>query len=497
MDSLTLGSHRLVHLDLKGAPPKIAFFEKFLPFIKDIGATGILIEWEDTFPYTRELIQAGGLSNSAQACGAPYSIEEAKQLICIAEDCGLSVIPLVQTFGHMEFALKHDQWQGLREVESYPSSMCPSNAGTMPLIRSLIKQIISFHSNIQYIHIGADEVWHMGMCPSCIRRVQSNKYGKASLYLDHITEVAQYIKDNYPNLRIIIWDDMLRNIDLNILQEYYVGNLVEPMVWHYNNADSFQLGSGLWEKYSNIFTNVWGATAFKGATSSCQILPVNKYHVSNHESWLLEMGAHASKIGNFRGIVFTGWSRYDHYATLCELLPCAIPTLCLCMKTWLTGEYNHQVHSSVSKMLGYTDVDSILHMDTPIRPIPLAPQLSFPGWHIFLGFEWFANTKAKYKSIIDSDQMQTWFNQWQVLSNYTNPMQIESILPVLTSLLMEITSLEGYLKTNLEQYFYPHTIDELIGTLVAPIKQHLRQLKGECETQITNGCRVRGQKKLL
>lgn len=54
---------------------------QFLPFIKDIGATGILLEWEDTFPYTKDLIQIGGLSNSAQACGAPYSIEEAKQLL--------------------------------------------------------------------------------------------------------------------------------------------------------------------------------------------------------------------------------------------------------------------------------------------------------------------------------------------------------------------------------------------------------------------------------
>lgn len=70
--------------------------------------------------------------------------------------------------------------------------------------------------NIESIKIC--QVWHMGLCASCSKRLQTNKHGKASLYLDHVVEVAQYIKDNYPNLQIIIWDDMLRNIDINILQ---------------------------------------------------------------------------------------------------------------------------------------------------------------------------------------------------------------------------------------------------------------------------------------
>jgi hexosaminidase len=29
----------------------------------------------------------------------------------------------------------------------------------------------------------------------------------------------------------------------------------------------------------------------------------------------------------FRGMALTGWSRYDHFAVLCELLPVAYPTI--------------------------------------------------------------------------------------------------------------------------------------------------------------------------
>ncbi|KAB0793796.1 hypothetical protein PPYR_13416 [Photinus pyralis] len=495
MDTLTFGIQRLIHLDLKGAPPKLAYFEKFFPFVKELGATGLLIEWEDTFPFLQELIHIGGLSNSAQTSCAPYTIEEAKQLLELAADCGLTVVPLIQTFGHLEYVLKHVQWRHLREVEAYPSSICPSHGETMALIRTMVKQMIAFHSNLQYIHIGADEVWHLGLCATCSKRLLTAKHGKASIYLDHITEVAQHIKENFPHLKVIVWDDMLRSIDANVLQEYYVGSLVEPMVWHYNNSETFRLGASLWDKYGNIFPNIWVASAFKGATSSCQVVPIHKHHVSNHEAWLSDLSLHASKITNLRGITFTGWSRFDHYATLCELLPCSIPSLCLCLKTWLSGSSTAEIYSSVSKMLGY--VDNPLQADVIHRPLlDYTTPLNFPGWQILVGFEWFVHVRLKYRNIIDSDQMNTWFNQWQVLNNYTNPMQIESILPVLVDLHTEISSLENFVKTHLQTYFFPHTIEELLGTLILPIKEHLHQLKCECEAQITLGCRIRGHKRL-
>lgn len=74
----------------------------------------------------------------------------------------------------------------------------------------------------------------MAMCPACQKRIQICKYGKASLYLDHVTEVVQYIRDNYPYLKVIIWDDMLRNIELNVLQgEIYTCRNIVTMVQHF------------------------------------------------------------------------------------------------------------------------------------------------------------------------------------------------------------------------------------------------------------------------
>ena len=80
------------------------FLLKLFPLIRTWGATGILIEWEDTFPYNKELTPIG--SNGPNNLTSGYSVEDAKQILQLAGDSGLAVMPLIQTFGHMEVNLE-------------------------------------------------------------------------------------------------------------------------------------------------------------------------------------------------------------------------------------------------------------------------------------------------------------------------------------------------------------------------------------------------------
>ncbi len=43
--------NRIFHIDLKGAAPKVDYFHELFQLLQKIGATGILIEWEDMFPF--------------------------------------------------------------------------------------------------------------------------------------------------------------------------------------------------------------------------------------------------------------------------------------------------------------------------------------------------------------------------------------------------------------------------------------------------------------
>lgn len=145
-----------------------------MPLFKEWGATGLLIEWEDTFPFDGEHLDAIG-SFGTDSPGL-YSKEQVTEILGLAEEHRLDVIPLVQTFGHLEvlttnflfvvplisfflqFVLKHDKFRGLREVENFPGSICPSNPESLPLVQNMIEQVIKMHPNIKMLHIGADEV---------------------------------------------------------------------------------------------------------------------------------------------------------------------------------------------------------------------------------------------------------------------------------------------------------------------------------------------------
>lgn len=69
-----------------------------MPLLKKWGCTGLLIEYEDTFPYDGDL--------NFLACSEAYSKQNIGELLLLAERLELDVIPLVQTFGHLEVNLR-------------------------------------------------------------------------------------------------------------------------------------------------------------------------------------------------------------------------------------------------------------------------------------------------------------------------------------------------------------------------------------------------------
>lgn len=125
--------NRLVHIDFKGAPPKLAYLQNLFPLIKRFGGTGLLLEWEDMFPWSRDL--------SPLAAGNAYSKADIREILKMAAANELEVIPLIQTFGHVEFALKLPDFAHLREVQESPQALCPSYNASMKFIEQMVDQV--------------------------------------------------------------------------------------------------------------------------------------------------------------------------------------------------------------------------------------------------------------------------------------------------------------------------------------------------------------------
>ncbi|WKX87963.1 hypothetical protein Q1695_007961 [Nippostrongylus brasiliensis] len=97
----------IVHLDLKGAPPIVSVYRWLFPLLKLNGVRSVLMEYEDMLPYYGEL--------SVIKRARHYNDSDIREISRIAAENSLEIIPLVQTFGHLEFVLKHPAFLHLRE----------------------------------------------------------------------------------------------------------------------------------------------------------------------------------------------------------------------------------------------------------------------------------------------------------------------------------------------------------------------------------------------
>ncbi|EDO33797.1 predicted protein [Nematostella vectensis] len=103
------------------------------------------------------------------------SREEILQFQSACSSYGLIVIPLVQTFGHLE---------------------------------EIIDQVADLHPHSQWLHVGGDEVYNLKTCESCKMDVRN----KSAIFLHHMLPVLRHVSNR--NLSAIIWDDMMRDWEL-------------------------------------------------------------------------------------------------------------------------------------------------------------------------------------------------------------------------------------------------------------------------------------------
>lgn len=104
------------------------------------------------FPYTDKLSK---LARHSAYNAATIRLIEKVWLFLIAKNLyfqhlnenGLELIPLVQTFGHMEFVLKHSEFASLSENVSASNTICPSNDRSIWLIRELLAQVLILFKN--------------------------------------------------------------------------------------------------------------------------------------------------------------------------------------------------------------------------------------------------------------------------------------------------------------------------------------------------------------
>ena len=220
---------KYVHIDMKGGPPTISYLVELMEVMSCWGAEGLLVEWEDMFPWSGNI--------SVLARPGHYTLEMVETLLHHAARLRLEVIPLIQTFGHMEFVLKHSQFHHLREVLRFPNCIRPLGPGeeceeVRILLADMVRQVTAAHPGLKFLHIGCDEVWCLGQSDRTRDRMEKLGLTLTDLYLHHVSAVSSMAREMVAGLRVLVWDDMMRTASLAQLSRLEV----EPVVWSYGEV---------------------------------------------------------------------------------------------------------------------------------------------------------------------------------------------------------------------------------------------------------------------
>ncbi len=200
---------RAVHLDLKFQLHAHEYLKEHVRMLAKFKINAIVWEWEDKFPFKKHPEIKHPIA---------FDAAETSELMELCNMYGIESIPLVQTFGHLEFVLKHDRYKHLketREVDGYQRNtldICPLQEGTIPLLEDMIGDVVSYHPRSRYFHVGGDEVYSIGTCPDCKKFVKEKgagdvNRGKSMLYIQHVNRVASVVK-GYGKIPMI-WHDYL------------------------------------------------------------------------------------------------------------------------------------------------------------------------------------------------------------------------------------------------------------------------------------------------
>jgi hypothetical protein len=257
------------------------------------GFNTLIMEWEATFPYSGHPLIPNRYA---------YTKEEISGFIAYCKGLGIDVIPLQQSFGHVEYILRHYRYADLREDQKDVSQVCPlETALNRQLFTELFTEMASMHPS-GYFHIGGDETYLLGDCERC--SAFAEEHGKSMLYVEHIKMMCEIVIGL--GKRPVLWAD----IGLKYPEE--LGQLPEETVfidWNYGwKLDHF----GDVEKLAKSGFEVWGAPSLRSSPDNYYLTTWEK-HFGNFEDFIP-----AGRDLGYTGMVLTSWSTSGRYSPVYE-----------------------------------------------------------------------------------------------------------------------------------------------------------------------------------
>ncbi len=153
--------------------------------------------------------------------GKLVSKESVRDFVAYARSFGIEIVPEIQSLGHVQYmTLAHpeiaeipyesenesktdEMVEDTRPKMFYHHSACPSNPKTYELLFDILDEIIEVVRPTEYVHMGHDEVYELGVCAVCKEK------SEVDLLAYDINKIYDHLKEK--GLKMMIWADMLQS----------------------------------------------------------------------------------------------------------------------------------------------------------------------------------------------------------------------------------------------------------------------------------------------
>lgn len=281
------------HLDLRiQAIPMPALKNLAMQLAKG-GINTLVMEWEGTYPFQEEPLIANRFA---------YTREEVKGFIAYCGSIHLDVIPLQQSFGHVEYILRNPKYKDLREDQKDYSQVNPiREAEAKKLFTTLYKDLISTHHS-PYIHIGGDETYLLGHSEESKKKIKAVGIGR--LYGDYIKMLCDVVVGL--GKRPVLWADIALKYP-----EALKGLPKETIFIDWNYGWDINM-FGDHQKLMQSGFEIWGAPAIRSHPDNYFLTQWAK-HFKN----ITDFVPMAKELG-YKGIIMTSWSTSGLYSPVFE-----------------------------------------------------------------------------------------------------------------------------------------------------------------------------------
>ncbi len=276
------------HLDLRIQVMTPDALKSFAKELSGFGINTLVVEWEATFPYEKHATISNDLS---------YSRNEIQTFINYCNRLGISVIPLQQSFGHVEYILRNSRYSHLKENRKDISQICPlESEGNLALFTDLFTDMATLHKS-DYIHIGGDETYLLGHCEKC--SLKAEKEGKSKLFVDHMKMITQIVTGL--GKKPVMWADIL------LTYPEAAEELPKETIfidWNYGWKTNYFGDIGALQEKGFTF---WGAPAIRSHPDNWYVTDWEK-HFNNQRDFIPY-----SRKASYEGLIMTSWSTSGLY----------------------------------------------------------------------------------------------------------------------------------------------------------------------------------------